>query len=67
MGRYEVRTGFWWRNLREGEYLEDLNVDGYIIKTDLKEIRWGGLWTGLIWIRTNDGALVKAVMIFGLP
>ena len=30
-GRREVHTGFWWRNLREGEHLEDPGVDGRII------------------------------------
>ena len=24
----DVHTGFWWGNLREGDYLEDLSVDG---------------------------------------
>jgi hypothetical protein len=26
----EVHTEFWWGNLREGDYLEDLGVDGKI-------------------------------------
>jgi hypothetical protein len=26
--------GFWWENLREGDYLEDLGLDGRII------LRW---------------------------
>jgi len=26
-----VYTGFWWRNLRERDHLEDLGVDGRII------------------------------------
>jgi len=30
-GRGEVHTGFWWGNLRERIYLEDLGVDGRII------------------------------------
>ena len=28
MGRGEVHKRFWWGNLREGEHLEDLSVDG---------------------------------------
>jgi hypothetical protein len=27
----EVHTGFWWRDLRERDHLEDLGVDGRII------------------------------------
>jgi hypothetical protein len=29
--RGEVHTGFWWGNLREGNNLEDLGVDGRTI------------------------------------
>jgi hypothetical protein len=29
--REEVFTGFWWKNLREGDGLEDPGVDGRII------------------------------------
>ena len=28
VGRGEVHTGFWWGDLREGDSLEDLRVDG---------------------------------------
>jgi hypothetical protein len=51
MGRAGMYTGFWWRNLRERDHLEDTGVDGKII------LRWifrtcdGGAWTGLIWLR----------------
>jgi hypothetical protein len=31
MGRVEVHTGFWWRDLGEGDHLEDPGVDGRII------------------------------------
>jgi hypothetical protein len=34
MGRGEAYTGFWWRNLREKNYLGDPGVDGRII------LRW---------------------------
>ena len=34
MGRKEVRTGFWWGNLRDRDNLEDSGVDGR------KILRW---------------------------
>jgi hypothetical protein len=51
----EVHTGFWWGDLREGDHLERLGVDGRII---LKWIfkKWDGVaWTGLIWLRIGTG------------
>jgi hypothetical protein len=32
MGRGEVHTGFEWGNLRERDHLEDLGIDGIILK-----------------------------------
>jgi hypothetical protein len=51
IGREEVYTGHWWRNLRERQHSEDLCVDERII---LKLIfkKWDGeTWTGLIGLR----------------
>jgi len=31
MGRGEVHTGLWWRDLRERGHLEDVGVDGRIL------------------------------------
>ena len=30
-GSGEVHTGFWWRNLIEGDHVEGLGIDGRII------------------------------------
>jgi len=55
MGTVEAYTGFWWRNLRERDHLEDPSVDGRMI------LRWicrkwdVGLWTGLSWLRIGTG------------
>jgi len=44
-GRVVVHTEFWWGNVREREYLEDLDIDGIImLKWILMRI---GVWTGL--------------------
>jgi len=51
----EVYTGFMWRNLREGDKLEDPGVDGRII------LRWifrncdMGVWSGWSWLRIGTG------------
>jgi hypothetical protein len=38
-GWVEVHTGFWWRNLMEIDHIQDLAVDGIIIrKFDLQEV-----------------------------
>jgi hypothetical protein len=52
--RGEVHTGFWWGDLREGDHLEDLSVDVFII---LKRIfnKWDGAWTVIIWLRIGPG------------
>ena len=53
-GRVEVYTGFWWRNLRERDHLEDPGLDERII---IKYIfkKWDGARTGLIWLRIRTG------------
>ena len=54
-----VHTGFWWRNLKEGDDLEDLSTDGKLI---LKWIfnKWNrAACTGLFWRR-----IVKMVVVF---
>ena len=43
--RVEVYAGFWWRNLRERDHLENPGVDGTII------LRWiFRKWDGVDWI-----------------
>ena len=60
----EACTGFWWGNLREGDHLGDLGIDGRInIKMDLQEVGCGGLdWIELAQDRDRLRALVNTVM-----
>jgi hypothetical protein len=56
-------TGFWWGNLREREYLEDLDVGGRIILTwILKKLGAGMDWIDLDKYKDKLRALVNAVV-----
>jgi len=45
-----VHTVFRWGNLKERDYLDDLDKDGRIV-LKLMFKKWdGGPWTGLIWL-----------------
>jgi hypothetical protein len=64
MGRGEVHTGFWWGDLREGDNLEDADIDGRIIlKWIFQEVGWEGMdWIDTAQDRDRWQALVDAVM-----
>jgi len=50
-GEVRVHTGFWWGDLRERDYLEDLGVDGRIILRWILR-KWDVVaWTGSTWLR----------------
>ena len=68
MGRGEVHTRFRWGNLRERDHLEDRDIDGDNIKTDLQEMGCGGMdWIELAQDRDRLRALVNEVMSFRAP
>jgi hypothetical protein len=59
MGKGEVCTGFWWRNMRERDRWGDPRVDGRIILGWIFK-KWNvGVRTGLGWLRigTRGGRL----------
>ena len=61
-------TGFWWRNLRERDNLEDASVDGKIILRWIYR-KWDvGVWNGFELAQDRDRwwALVNAVMKLGV-
>jgi hypothetical protein len=41
LGIEEVRTGFWWGKLREGDHLEHLGINGRIILKCIVK-KWDG-------------------------
>jgi hypothetical protein len=42
MGRKEIRTVYWWRNVKEKDHLEDFGVDGEILEwAELYSCDWG--------------------------
>jgi hypothetical protein len=54
MGTREVHTGFWWGDLREGNYLGDPGAEGRIILKWISK-KWDGAWTGLSWLKIGTG------------
>jgi len=46
-----VLMGFWWGNLRERDYLEDIGIARRIILEWILEKLVGMIWTGFIWLR----------------
>jgi len=54
MGERRVIYRVWWGNLRERDHLEDLSVDGRILR--YKFGKWDvGAWTGSSWLRIGAG------------
>ena len=54
MGKGQMYTGFWRRNLRERDHLEDPGTDGRIILRWIFR-KWEGVETGRSWLRIGTG------------
>jgi len=59
VGRGEVCTGFWWRNLRERDHFGDPGLDGMVVLRWIFRNWFVGVWTGSSWLRigTDGGHL----------
>jgi hypothetical protein len=63
-----VHAGFWWGDLREGDYLGDPGIDVRIIlKWIFKKWDGGTDWIELAQDRDRWRAVVNAVMNFRFP
>jgi hypothetical protein len=51
----KVYTLFWWRDLMEGDHLEDLHVGGRVILKWIFKTWDGEAWAGFLWPRTETG------------
>jgi hypothetical protein len=47
-----MTTDFWWENLKERNFLEELVLDGRIFKQIVKKREWRA-WISLIWLRVG--------------
>jgi hypothetical protein len=57
--RWEVQRGSWWEKLREGDHLQNLAVDKFIIFKWILEMSFGSAWNGLVWHgKWIDGGLL---------
>jgi hypothetical protein len=56
MGRGEVRTGFWWRNVMERDNLDDPVIDWNIILKRTFKTWDNGIWTRWFWLRIGTGS-----------
>ena len=67
-GKGELKTGYWWGTLREGDHLEDPGLDGRKMLTwNIKH--WDGVmdWIDLAQIRDRWPAVVNAEMNLRIP
>jgi hypothetical protein len=64
-GRIEVHTRLWWGNLREGDCLEDLGMDGRkIIIWIFKKWNGGVDWIDLAGVKGRRRSLMKVLPVF---
>ena len=62
VGKWQVRSRFWWENLWEKDHLEDLGVGVRILRQIFNKQEGGADWTDLAQDRDTWRALVNVVM-----
>ena len=66
--REEVHTEFWWGKMKKRDLLEDLGIDGRIIKNYLQETGWRIVeWINLDQDRNRWRIVVKKVLSLSVP
>jgi hypothetical protein len=58
----EVRTAFWWGDLRKIDHLEDLVVDGRIILKWILKKLGGDAWTGGLFVVSAQCICVTVII-----
>ena len=66
-GEEFMHTGFGWENLKEGDPLEDQDLDGSVILKRKLNKQDGRTWAGFIWHKDKWQAVFNTIMNVQVP